>query len=473
MAPQVALSLPSLQIADADKLLVDRLLDNLRFYETANALKAAYYEGEQRVASLGISIPPSMSRLEAVVGWPGTAVDVLEERLDWYGWSSESDAFGLDEVYTGNGLDVDAGMAHLDALIYGTAFAVVGSGGDDEPSPLVTIHSPRGMTGWWDARRRRLRAAVSTVTEGGEILEVTLYQPDETLTISRASTSATWVVEERDRHNLGRVPVVQFTNRPRASRLEGRSEISHAIRYYTDDAVRTMVGMEVNREFYSAPQRYALGVDESAFTDAEGNVRTGWETIMGRVWAVDRDDDGNLPEVGQFTPASPAPYLEQVKGLALLIAAEAAIPPSYLGFATDNPASGDAIQKSEARLVKRAERRQTSFGRTWREVGKLALLVRDGAVPDDFDSTVGTDWRDPSTPTNAADADAAVKLVGAGILPVDSAVTYNRIGLSPGEQRLLDADRRRAGGSAALRAITEAVQAGAPAVVTNGDDAAS
>ena len=457
--PITALSLPTLNVAADDLNLIDQLLDQLRMYETSNALKAAYYEGDQRIHSLGISVPPAMSRLEAVVGWPGTTVDVLEERLDWYGWQSEDDTHGLQDVYTSNGLDVDAGMAHLDALIYGTSFAVVGTGDDDEPSPLVTIHSPRGMTGLWDARRRRLKAAVSTVVEQGQVTEVTLYKPDETILLVRSQLTPGWTVEDRDRHNLGRVPVVQFVNRGRASRLGGRSEISQAIRYYTDDAVRTMVGMEVNREFYSAPQRYALGVDESAFTDAGGNVRTGWETIMGRVWALDRDDDGNLPEVGQFTPASPAPYLEQVKGLALLVAAEAAIPPSYLGFATDNPASGDAIQKSEARLVKRAERRQLGFGRGWHEVGRLALLVRDGQVPDDFDRSVTQEWRDASTPTNAADADAAVKLVAAGILPAGSPVTYNRIGLSPSDQRQLDADRRRESGSAVLTQVAAAIAA--------------
>jgi hypothetical protein len=313
------------------------------------------------------------------------------------------------------------------------------------------------MTGLWDARRRRLRAAFSTVTEGGQS-EAALYLPDQTVYLSRTEANVTsWVVDDRDVHRLGRVPVAQFVNRPRASRPEGRSEISRSVRYYTDNAVRTMLGMEVHREFYQAPQRYALGVDENAFTDTAGNVRTGWETIMGRVWAIGRDEDGELPEIGQFTPASPAPYIDQVKGIAQLLAAEAAIPPSYLGFQTDNPASADAIQRSEARLVKRAERRQAAFGRTWLEVGQLCLLVRDGVVPDEFKS-VTSKWRDASTPTRSAAADEATKLVGAGVLPPDSAITYDRIGLSPAEQRQLSADRRRATGSAALQAIAAAAQ---------------
>lgn len=473
MTIQPVVALPLASPTDEELTLVDHMLSGLSQYETPNALKAAYYEGEQRVQMLNISIPPALQSLETVVGWPGSTVDVLEERLDWYGWASEGNDLGLADVFTDNHLDVDASLVHTDALIYGTAFAVVGTGDAGEPSPLVTMHSPRTMTGLHSTRTRRLEAALSAYAEDGQVVEVTLYLPDETVTLSRAPHGGAWVVEDRDRHNLGRLPVVQFVNRPRASRMGGRSEISRAVRYYTDAAVRTMLGMEINREFYSAPQRYALGVDESSFVGTDGTVRTGWETVMGRVWAVPRDDNGELPQVGQFTPSSPAPYLEQVKGLAQLLAAEAAIPPSYLGFQTDNPASADAIQRSEARLVKRAERRQASFGRSWLEVGRLALLVRDGAVPEEF-STISPKWRDAATPTRSAAADEATKLVGAGILPPDSSVTYDRIGLTPAEQRQIGADRRRAAGTGVvdtLQAAAERIAAQREGVTTNGDAA--
>lgn len=452
---QPVVTLPLIWPSEDELDHVDRMVNSLSIYEASNALKARYYEGEQVVQMLNISIPPALQSLETVVGWPGTTVDVLEERLDWYGWASETNDFGLGDVYAANQLDVDASLVHLDALIYGTSFAVVGAGFDGEPNPLVTMHSPRAMTGIYSGRSRRLTDALSVVYDGGEATEVTLYRADQTVYLSRSPYGGRWVVDERDRHNLGRVPVVQFVNRPRASRIGGRSEISKAVRYYTDHAVRTMLGLEINREFYSAPQRYALGVDQSDFVSTDGTVRTGWETIMGRVWAIGRDENGDLPEVGQFTPSSPAPYLDEIRGLAQMLAAEAAIPPSYLGFQTDNPASADAIQRSEARLVKRAERRQGVFGRSWLEVARLALLVREGQVPDGFD-TITPMWRDAATPTDAAAADGATKLVGAGILPPDSQVTYDRIGLSPAEQRQVAADRRRSNGSAVLQALTEA-----------------
>jgi hypothetical protein len=431
--------------SDDETATISRLLDRLRHVNVANSEASKRYEGSWTTTQFGISIPPSMRGLQTVAGWGGTVVDVLEERLDWLGWTSELDDFGLGEVYSQNGLDVDSGMAHLDSLIFGVAFAAVGTGGDGEPHPLITPHSPETMTAKWDRRTRRLSSALAVTTgdDGFTVVEITLYTPDETAIFT--PQSGRWIAVDRDVHNLGRLPVVAIPNRVRGSRELGRSEITKAVRYYTDAASRTLLGLEVNREFYNAPQRIGLNVDDSMFVDEAGDPISAWSSIMGRVWNIPANADGMpAPDVKQFSPASPAPYIDQVKGYATLLAAEAGIPPAYLGFQTDNPASADAIRAGEARLVKRAERRQASFGRAWLEVGRLALLVRDGYVPIGYDATMSTKWRDPATPTRAAAADEAVKLTSTGILPPNSSVTYDRIGLSPAEQRQVEEDKRAA-----------------------------
>ena len=442
MAPPSVIRLAT--AADGERGLIGALLERLRMANVANSEAAARYEGSWVAQQFGISIPPKMRALHTVAGWSGTVVDVLEERLDWLGWTAEGDDFGLPGVYAANGLDVDSGMAHLDAFIFGVSFVSIGSGFDSEPSPLVTPHSPKAMTAFWDRRTRRLSAALAAVPgPDGRAVEVTLYTPDETATF-RPSGEDRWVATDRDQHNLGRLPVVALPNKVRGSREFGRSEITKAVRYLSDAAARTLLGLEVNREFYNAPQRVGLNVDDSMFEDENGQPVSPWTSIMGRIWNVPPNDEGMPePKVTQFNPASPAPYIDQVKGYATLLAAEAGIPAAYLGFQTDNPASADAIRAGEARLVKRAERRQAAFGRAWLEVGRLSLLVRDGRVPDTFDRSITTSWRDPNTPTQAATADATTKLVAAGILPPDSSITYGRVGLTPAEQRILAADRAR------------------------------
>lgn len=435
---------------------MDSLSDRLTAYAAANAVHEDYYEGTFTTRQFGFSIPPTMQGLDVVTGWGGTAVDVLEERLDWLGWRTDGEDFGLGQVYRDNQLDTESGMAHLDALIYGISFVTVGSGEDDEPSPLVTPHSPTSMTIEWDARKRRAARALAIVSEDGQIVRWTIYMPDETVIVER-SAGGVPVVVDRDVHRLGRVPVVPVRNRVRGSRTTGRSEITEAVRYYTDAAVRTLLGMEVHREFYQAPQRWAMDVDPEKFVDAAGNKLSPWQSIMGRVWMVPPNEEGQpSPTVGQFTPSSPAPYLDQVRGLAQMLAAEAGFPASYLGFQTDNPASADAIRAGEARLVKRAERRQSSFGQAWLEVARLALLVRDGAIPDEF-SRLSVRWRDAATPTRAAAADEATKLVASGILAADSTVTYDRVGLSPAEQLSVAADKRRAAGRGILTGLVNGI----------------
>src|SRR5699024_5822476 len=172
---------------------------------------------------MGISVPPELRSLQTVVGWAGTAVDVLEERLDWEGWSDTGDSLGLDSVFSANRLNVESCLAHLDALVYGTGFVTVGSG---EDGPLVTVESAANSTGMWDVRTRRLSAALvqRNDPESGQAVAAALYTPMETVWVEW--DGARWAVHDRDRHNLGRVPVARLVNRPRSGSMEGRSEIS-------------------------------------------------------------------------------------------------------------------------------------------------------------------------------------------------------------------------------------------------------
>ena len=454
----VALSLPSTVASAAETTLISELLERLAMFSASNRTKSDYYEGLIKVQDLGISTPPELRCVDTVVGWPGIAVDVLEERLDWLGWAVPgNDDFGLGDGYRANQMGPESSLAHIDALIYGTSFVVVGSGVDGEPDPLITVESPLTMTAIWDRRARRVSSALAvTGDEHGQPTEVTLYQPDETGWFR--CVSGVGVNDRRDFHMLGRVPVVQLATNPRGARREGRSEITPAIRSLTDNAVRTMLGAEVAREFYSAPQRWVMGADASAFVDQAGNPVPAWESYLGRILALNADENGTLPSVGQFAASSPGPYLDQMTSLAQQFAGVAGLPASYLGLVTNNPASADAIRAGEVRLLKRAERRQSQYEPRWNDVGALYLLVRDGAIPDNFNEVVPM-WEDPSTPTRAANADAAVKLVQAGILPPDSGVTYDQIGLSPSDQQRLVADVRRAGSLATVLALRQAAGA--------------
>lgn len=423
---------------------------SLARYHDFHVLLEAYYEGTVEVPKLGISIPPVLNRINLVCGWPSTVVDVLEERLDWLGWDDDG-KFGLEQVYDDNQLSFESSLIHIDTLMFGISYAQVSTGFDDEPPNLITAETAKKTTGIWNRRKRELDMAFTKdYDEEGKYTIKTLYERDRTVYYRRKDEHSPWRVVKTDPHKLGKVPIVRFINRGRAGRPEGKSEITRAVRIYTDIAVRTLLGMEVNREFFQSPQRYVLGAREQAFTDQAGNPIPGWRAILGSLWNLERDEDwandhqgsDGLPKVGQFPANPPGPFLEQIRGLSLMLAAEAAIPPTYLGFVTENPPSSDAIRALESRLVKRAERRQTAWDPSWLDIARLCARMDGKKEPSRSDVQIL--WRDPATPTKAADADRAVKLTGAGILPVDSSVTYDMVGLSPREQKRLERDKMRA-----------------------------
>lgn len=450
--PSISPLLRTLALSDDEQRLVAALQQKMSLDRSTLLLRDAYYNGEQILTDLGIAIPPELQGLHTVVGWPRLAVDALHERMDVEGFrlSSSDDAdTSLWGIWQANNLDEESPLAHLDALIFGRAYVLVGTG-DDADLPLITVESPLNMAGTWDARRRRVSAALQTYStdDGGE---AALYLPDETITLRQAENANRWDVVERDRHRLGFIPVLRMANRQRAHDRSGWSEITTEIMSLTDAACRTLLGLEVAREFYGAPQRYILGVAEEAFQDTAGNPVDKWQTYLGRVLALERDEDGNVPEVGQFTPYNPAVYREIVNLYAEQMSPLTALPPSYLGQVTDNPASADAIRMSTDRLIKRVRRRETTYSGTWEAAVRLAARFRGQAIAPD--TVIETIWANPEIPTPAATTDAVAKQIEAGYLPATSDVAGELLGYSPVQRRRIDAERQRAQGEQALSAL--------------------
>ncbi|MFF9559292.1 phage portal protein [Streptomyces albus] len=448
--------LPLVSLSPDELDLLGALRTDLLGARTRLDLLDAYFNGEQLVRDLGISIPPQLKGLHTVIGWPRIGVEALEQRLELeaFRWADGADPEDLREIAEANDLFDESSLAHLDALVYGRCYVAVGSGdcGTGDCPPLITIESPLDMTVHWDARSRTVTDALREHVLDGE-RAVTLMLPNETILAIEASSGG-WEVIDRDQHNLGVVPAIRLANRQRTADRVGRSEITPEVMSITDAACRRLMGMEVASEFYGAPQRYILGASESAFQDAEGNTKSAWETYIGRVLALERDEDGQVPTVGQFTAHDPQTYTKIIDLYARIMATQLGLPPHYLGYTTDNPASADAIRSSEAQLVKRAERRCRRFGGAWADVMRLALWVRDG-VPPERSRRIECVWRDPATPTVAQQTDAAVKLVQAGILPADGEVVLEMAGLSEEQRQRVVAERRRAQGTRLLERLSQ------------------
>lgn len=411
-----------------EQLALDECLTNIESHVRYNLDCVAFYEADKKVANLGVALPKFLKNVRAIASWPSIVVDSLEERLDITGFSVNglSNSF-VDNVWSENSLDCEYPQAHKEAFIHGVCFTAVTRGGMYDPDPVVTIESPLNTSGVYDSVTRGLSyALIVHRNEKNEIIAGTFFTKTKNIQFQRVHSNKfeiTGIFE----HNLERCMVERIVNNPRLTRVWGASEITKSVKYFTLGAMRTLCRSEVASEFFAAPQRYILGIDPDLL---DGDNK--YNAYIGAILGIpdDKDDfDYKRPELGEFSASSPQPFIDMVKCYSQLLAGESALPPQYLGFVTENPASADQIRAVEARHVKKAERRQTWFGDAWCRTLKNAYAITGGDVSDL--KGLKCSWADASTPTRAATTDAIVKQVQAGILPPNSPVTLEQLGYSP------------------------------------------
>jgi hypothetical protein len=383
----------------------------------------AYYDAEKRPDAIGIAVPPEMRRLLAHVGYPRLYVDAIAERQELEGFrmggADKGDA-ELWDWWQANDLDVEATLGHTDALIYGRAYITVAAADPrtdvnvDPDVPIIRVEAPTSLHAVIDPRTREVTKAIRAVydDERSTLVASTLYLPD--VTVQWVRERGRWVQVSLVKHSLGFVPVIPMANRTRLSDTYGTSEISPEVRSVTDAAARIMMDLQGTAELMAIPQRLIFGVKpEDLGVDPETGKAL-FDAYMARILAFE-DPDANAT---QFSAAELRNFVDALDALDRKAAAYTGLPPQYLSFSSDNPASAEAIKSSESRLVKKVERKNKLFGGAWEQAMRIAYKVAKGqdAPPEMF--RLESVWRDPSTPTYAAKADAVTKLYanGAGVI---------------------------------------------------------
>jgi hypothetical protein len=209
--------------------------------------------------------------------------------------------------------------------------------------PLLTVESPLNMTAVWDARARKhpQPPSSSTSTPTGPPTSTPARSPRSTCparpstwparSARTGSPTGNWEITERDDHGFDDPPVVRLANRQRTANREGASEITPAWMNLTDSGCRTLLGMEVGREFHAAPRRYVLGASEENFKKPDGTPISAWDTYVGKIWGLERDEEGNLPQVGQFAPSDPSVYTKLLDSYRADMAAAMGVPAALPG----------------------------------------------------------------------------------------------------------------------------------------------
>lgn len=454
-------SLPN-DLSEDEQRLCQGLSTKLSMLSVQMLERIAYYEGTQRLANLGVSIPQQLANVRTVVDWPRVCIDPLLPRavVDGFRMPGATDIDEeLQEHWQANDLDAEFPLTELDSLICGRGYMIVGSPDRPGDSPVVTVESPLNLAMTWDPRTRRPTAAYQAYEVEG-VFRAVLYLPNETITMSRTQTDP-WVVEDRDQHNFGDVPVRRFPNRQRSSDREGRSEITPAIMATTDSACRTLLGMEIAREVYSVPRLAILGASESDFQDPSGTPKRAIDMAMTKILALERDEEGNTPVLQQLTSFDPSVFTKIIDEHAQLMASYTGYPPSYFGQTTTaNPASADAIRVAENGLVRRAQQCQGQWSGPLEDIMRLVWRFANGGaeVPAEM-QRLETDWEPAETKTPAGTTDAMLKQVQMGAIPPTSDVTLKQLGYSSVERQRLEVDRKVDQGASMLAQLATSLQA--------------
>ncbi len=395
------------KLSDDENDLVNRLVGALKRRNRQDRRLSAYYEGSQRVDQLGIAIPPELRRFETVVNWPRMVVDELERRLDvksiYLPEKTEASA-DLQEAWEANNLSSEIPLMIKEKMILGRGFVTVGTNEDDDEHPLITVEPPREMGCLVEQRKRSMVAAIRAYRDYDGTWRRTLYQPDSTTWL--VATDRGWVVEDRDEHNLGKVPVVLFLNRRRLGNWWGTSEMADVIPL-TDAAVRSLTNLQIAAESHSVPTKYALGVAMGDFVDAQtGKNLTTWESYFTSFMASANKD----AKIGQLTASDLKNFHETINHYAQLVSSVTGLPFRYFAQTTVNPAAEGAIRAEETRWVKNAERQQVAAGDGLGWVSALYWRFKTGDWIDG--NRIKVEWHDAGTPTFAQKVDGVQKLNG-------------------------------------------------------------
>ena len=429
-------------VDDDQTALVARLVAKLNHMRARNAGLFGRYRAAGVVRRSSPVVPEAYRSMVTVLDWQRIAVDALAERVVLDAVTGDAAAVAL---FGANHLSTELDMGVIDQLVTGVGFIDIGTGDPvvGEPETLLTFESPESLTVEWSARQRRVTAAWRQVTEQGPngpwVSLAELKEPDRTTTwwFDEAGDTIDMKV---DPHRLGVVTTVPLVNRSTTRSRLGASEITASLQAITDSAVKSLGLWDVAEEFYSVVKEWVLGATKDQFRRADGTIMSDWEHVYGRIRMMPRDAmTGELPAVVTTPSSSPEPFNVRLRALALQAAATTGLPEDYFGVTSDNPTSADAMMRAEARVNRRAERRQGPLGQALVAAARLGLLVAEGR-PLDRPLEVGLVWRDPATPTRAAMADSVSKLVGAGVVDARSEVAREMAGMTAAQRARYSAE---------------------------------
>lgn len=385
-----------------------------------NAERRKYFEGDVQPKDIGISTVPEEVReqIKEACDWPRLVVEAVAERSKFQGFEFEDG--GVDESLVEACRDsaVAANYTRFlpSQLVHGCMAATVNKGADRKAH--VRYHSAENSAMIWDMWADRLDCGFVVADmrrtdwspNRAVPVRVNMHEPG-LVTVFEAVDAVKWKATT-SRTQMDRPMMEAFRFEADGDNPLGQSRISDAIMAYTNDVLRTLQDMAVSAAFYAAPQKWMVGLNEASFKKLTSDPNAKWDTAIGAMLVAALNDEGEPPKLGQFSAASPQPYIDQLRAYAMLASGAARVPADVMGVIHDNPSSAEAIEAARESVCTKAANLNASNAESLRNVALMAMAVQSGTSIDglsDYQKTVTARFSSTRFYSLAESADAATK----------------------------------------------------------------
>lgn len=447
------------------------------------ALTAFYTMHNDFIDLEAVKLPNQLKNANAIVGWPKKAVDVMavRSRFDGFVMAGRRDP-GLEAITRSSALKSKYLKAARGSLVHGISLLAVDGNGKN-----VKVRSYSANQGCiiWDKAEERPACGIvcADVDANGCASRYVMYEPDSVITFTRVGerkqgNKRKWEWEFQIEPNpIGRPLIQPLVYDPDDDRPLGHSRITPEVIGITEKAMRDVLNMDIASAFWTFPQRYLLGVERGLFADdvpeaervvedEDGNkvkLRTRMETYLGRILALTRDTNGELPVAGQFNPLDPGGLIRVFENDAQRFSGATNVPLGQLGVLSNTYTSSDALGAANDPLILDVETMNMHNAESLAEIARMAMCAQRNCTYDDLSDTemaVEAYFRDPSQPTLAARADGWTKLAAADNSIVGTRVWYEGLGMTHATIDRLEGEKATASATESLNKIAEAVGGG-------------
>ncbi len=426
-------------------------------HQITNDEKRRYYEGKIRLAevNLGIAIPSAISRLEIGCAWGAKTVDVLAAHSMFDGFVTESgtDSEEMNRIMQRNHLIAEYNKAVKEELKYGCAFAAISG---EAYGARVRFYSPNCAAASWNAQEGRIRYGFAFEDDRRDEFDYA-WSPEH---VNFYTDTDIWQLDKeggswhatRYPHDFGEPLMVALIWGATNDKPFGQSRLNSPVRKLINGYVRTVANATIGLEFATSPQKYLLGVSDEQY---DLLVDSKFKQYVGNILlSTNNPETGEKPSFGQLSQGSIEPHVSMLRLLATQFSAATGLTIADTGVVNDaNPTSSEAILAQSQTLILLAEQLNTGNGDALYRIGKMALAIELGTVPNELPE--GTQeliahFKNPAMPSVASTTDAALKISTARQGFANTDIFLEMIGFDQADIRRIRAQEQRARGESVL-----------------------